>query len=76
MIGKTYEARRRNKDDYSIIVRGKWVIIERNKTCHNKVHCKQCVMITDRDREELFQSFFENELGPEKSVCMFYGAMS
>ena len=59
MIGKAYEARRRNKDDYSIIVRGKRVIVERNKTCHNNVHCKQCAMITDRDREELFHSFWK-----------------
>ena len=70
MIGKAYEARRRNKDDYSIIVRGKRVIVERNKTCHNKVHCKQCAMITDCDREELFQSFWKMNLDQRKVyVC-------
>ena len=32
----------------------KRVIVERNKTCHTKTHCKQCAIIIDRDRE-LFQ---------------------
>ena len=59
MIGKTYEARRRNTDDYSSLVREKKVIVERNKTCHTNTYCKQCAMITDRVREELFQLFWK-----------------